>query len=225
MEPYEIELSETEKKKIVKRLVSLQKERKIKNEISLRGKVIKGILRGKVLDIGSNNSIFFNEIKNKNTFGIDKFIDKNLMTSEEYGKIICCDAQQMAIKSGYFDCITAGEVIEHLEAPVRFLTEAYRVLKPEGLLIITTPNRDAWWNKLMKAYNHRFHKTIFTKTLIKAFLEKSGFSIIFFTTISYDKYSSPFGKAFFIRKLVGSMLPKNMGENMVVVAKKRCLIE
>lgn len=44
------------------------------------------------------------------------------------------------------DCVTvvwAGEVIEHVRYPALFLQEIARILKPEGLLVLSTPNRDA----------------------------------------------------------------------------------
>lgn len=43
------------------------------------------------------------------------------------------------------DCITAFDIIEHLEGgtswQLRFLEEVRRVLRPQGLLLLTTPNR------------------------------------------------------------------------------------
>jgi SAM-dependent methyltransferase len=39
-----------------------------------------------------------------------------------------------------FDLITAVEVIEHLENPSAFLRSVRRLLKPEGVAILTTPN-------------------------------------------------------------------------------------
>ena len=43
-------------------------------------------------------------------------------------------------EENHADTIVAGEVIEHLLHPFKFLEECYRILKPDGVLIITTPN-------------------------------------------------------------------------------------
>lgn len=40
----------------------------------------------------------------------------------------------------YFKCVVSIEVIEHMENHFRFMEEAFRVTKPGGLIIITTPN-------------------------------------------------------------------------------------
>ncbi len=48
-----------------------------------------------------------------------------------------------------FDCIIAIEIIEHLENPRHFLRECKKLLKPNGLLIFTTPNID---NPVSKAF-------------------------------------------------------------------------
>lgn len=220
MKEYEVEFSNVEKEKIRNKIKNIRQEKKMKGIVSPRGKIVKRFLHGKILDIGSNNNIFFDEIKNNNTFGIDKFIDREMRISGESGKIICCDAEQMSIKDGCFDCITAGELIEHLDIPKKFLSESYRVLKSGGLLLITTPNKNSWWNMLTGAYNHKFHKNIFTKKSIENILEYAGFSVLYRTSIPYDKYSSPFGRMFLIRRFMDYILPDSLKENMIIVAKK-----
>ena len=39
-----------------------------------------------------------------------------------------------------YDLVMAVEILEHLEAPRSFAREIYRVLKPGGLAVVTTPN-------------------------------------------------------------------------------------
>lgn len=44
---------------------------------------------------------------------------------------------------GKFDVVTSMEVIEHVTDPATFISELARHLKPEGLLLLSTPNRTA----------------------------------------------------------------------------------
>ena len=44
---------------------------------------------------------------------------------------------------GSFNLVTAIEVIEHMEAPVRFLRNVQRLLAPLGVALLTTPNMDS----------------------------------------------------------------------------------
>jgi len=42
-------------------------------------------------------------------------------------------------QDNYFDYITAGELVEHLEKPYEFLKEVFRILKPGGIFVLSTP--------------------------------------------------------------------------------------
>ena len=44
---------------------------------------------------------------------------------------------------GTFGLVTAVEVLEHVESPINFLRNIARLLKPDGVAIITTPNVDS----------------------------------------------------------------------------------
>lgn len=52
----------------------------------------------------------------------------------------------MPFNDNYFDFIISSEVIEHTEAPYKALMEFYRVLKPNGILALTVPNRFWKWS-------------------------------------------------------------------------------
>lgn len=51
------------------------------------------------------------------------------------------------------DIFFAGESIEHVENTHAFLDQIHRILKPQGILILTTPNADAY---LFKCQNERY---------------------------------------------------------------------
>jgi SAM-dependent methyltransferase len=51
------------------------------------------------------------------------------------------DCQQLSEVGGPFDVVCSFENIEHLPEPERFLAAAVRVLSPDGLLVISTPDR------------------------------------------------------------------------------------
>ncbi len=50
------------------------------------------------------------------------------------------DANDLKFENSQFDIVICSEVIEHIEKPMKVLREIYRVLKKQGLVIITTPN-------------------------------------------------------------------------------------
>jgi len=47
---------------------------------------------------------------------------------------------RLPFRDGEFDAVTACEIIEHIYDTDRFLQEIRRILKPRGILVITTPN-------------------------------------------------------------------------------------
>lgn len=54
----------------------------------------------------------------------------------------CADGTKTGLDSHSFDAVTSFETLEHLENPEALLSEFRRILKPEGILIISVPN--AW---------------------------------------------------------------------------------
>lgn len=50
------------------------------------------------------------------------------------------NAEQLDVSDSSFDILLSVEVLEHLKEPQRAVSEFYRVLKPGGIAIVTTPN-------------------------------------------------------------------------------------
>lgn len=100
----------------------------------------------KLLDIGCYDGYIGSLLKKKlgtfcEIYGID--VAKNsvrLARKKGIHAKVCNVTGRIEFKSNTFDYIFAGEIIEHLQDTDFFMREIKRVLKPEGILILTTPN-------------------------------------------------------------------------------------
>ena len=53
---------------------------------------------------------------------------------------------EMPFRTNSFDIVVSTEVIEHVEDPQKAIKEMFRVLKPGGVLALTTPNKFWHWS-------------------------------------------------------------------------------
>jgi len=98
----------------------------------------------KVLDLGCGNGRYFEILKEKNIdyYGVDnseKLIER-AKKKFSGGKFQVVDAFNLPFPSNFFDKIYSIAVFHHIpskEFRLQFLREAKRVLKPEGLLVLT----------------------------------------------------------------------------------------
>lgn len=60
-------------------------------------------------------------------------------------RVVNASALELPLPENYFDVVLSSEMIEHTPSPRQAITEMARVLKPEGILVITTPNRCWQW--------------------------------------------------------------------------------
>jgi ubiquinone/menaquinone biosynthesis C-methylase UbiE len=65
------------------------------------------------------------------------------------------DEKDLPFEDNFFDAVTALEFIEHLFDPDHFLDEAYRVLKPNGLFILSTPNLASIHNRIALLFGYQ----------------------------------------------------------------------
>lgn len=95
--------------------------------------------RSKVLDVGCGyNGAMLSAISSKiyEGMGIDVSVSKKTIANN-----IKLSSQRSAkLQKNYFDLATCLAVVEHLEKPIALLKIAYKSLKKNGKLIITTPS-------------------------------------------------------------------------------------
>jgi len=107
-----------------------------------RKKILKWLIHGKVLDMGS---IGHGELKPTlhhflKDIDVGEVIGLDIKNGKDVDIVLDLNKKEYPIKSDSYDTIIAGEIIEHLDLPFNFLKECKRILKPNGRLIVTTPN-------------------------------------------------------------------------------------
>lgn len=106
-----------------------------------------------VLDVGCGTGIRTSKLKQK-TKRITGLDLKNFV-KEKYKsdfKLVLGDGTKIPFRDKHFDFVTCWDVIEHVEKDELLLREIHRVLKPGGLLLMSTPNRDRLSNRIIRIF-------------------------------------------------------------------------
>jgi len=145
----------------------------------------------RILDMGCGFGVFLGlcDKLHFKTYGVD--ISKYSMEKAKKftaGNLLISDSHRLPFKSLSFNVVTMFDMIEHLKSPYEALKEANRILKLDGLLVITTPNLESL-SKLIQgrrwlAYQDATHLFLFTKYTLKKLVEKTGFKIARLETVS-----------------------------------------
>lgn len=133
----------------------------------------------KILDIGCGTGKNLEEFKQYGrTYGLDnsqeaiKFCQKRGLKNIKLGK-----AEKTPFKINSFDLITLLDVLEHTDDD-RALEEIYRILKKNGLLLITVPAFRWLWSKWDEVLHHKRRYTIDN---LSSVLQRHKFTITYAT--------------------------------------------
>ena len=124
--------------------------------------------KGKVvLDAGCGEGIGSYILSEKAKFVVGVDIDKECinLAKEKYKRENLCfltgSIHEIPFKNNTFDLVVCLEVIEHVEEQEKVICEMKRVLKKEGMLIISTPNKKIYSEE--RNYKNPYHKREFYK--------------------------------------------------------------
>jgi len=137
---------------------------------------------GFVLDAacGTGYGTFFLAPKARLVVGIDRSHEAISFCRQHYHKrnlhFKVMDVEAMAFKASSFDTVVSFETIEHLEDPEKFLWETKRVLRSQGVFVISTPVKDVYDQTFLGENPYHIHETDvddFTQLLSTQFHIKS----------------------------------------------------
>ncbi|PCJ25136.1 MAG: hypothetical protein COA97_08285 [Flavobacteriales bacterium] len=143
----------------------------------------------KLLDIGCGEGHFTDvikkEFKNFEVHGLDYSVSAIDYAHKTYPAInfITANAYQPPYQDEYFDIVVCNNLWEHVPDPLQLLRAMKRVLKPNGLVIISTPSRYRFSNLIKVlvgqeiAFMSHYHVTEYTIGQVKEQLRWEGFKI------------------------------------------------
>ncbi len=87
-------------------------------------------------------------------------------------RIVRGDALALPFAAGSFDAVLALDAFEHFDDDVAAMGETFRVLRPGGVLVATTPAFMSLWSPHDDAYHH---KRRYRRPVLRGRLESVGF--------------------------------------------------
>lgn len=139
-----------------------------------------GYSSGKILDIGCAYGFFLKicEKGSWETWGID-ISEHAIWEAKKYCnaklEVLDVNTEKLPYPDNFFDVVTMFDVIEHVHTPENCIKEIYRVLKPNGLLYMITPN--AKYRKL-DINKDPTHINLFTKERLEKLIISNNFLIV-----------------------------------------------
>lgn len=100
----------------------------------------------RVLDIGCGfgETLGYHESRGCDAYGVE--VDENIRrVADKFGyKVHVGHFDPDLYQPDYFDYVTMAQVIEHVTDPITTLKGVARIIRPGGVVILTTPNSKGW---------------------------------------------------------------------------------
>lgn len=149
---------------------------------------------GRILDIGCATGEFLHHFKTRGwqTMGIEPADQPRNFAIENYGLEVKPEESISNLEPESFDVITMWHVLEHVPDLNTRIKQIYRLLKPDGFLLIALPNYLSWEARHYKTYwagydvpRHLYH---FTPDTISLLLKKYSFTISNIIPMKFDAF-------------------------------------
>ncbi len=165
-------------------LSSLMKERAFLGTMCLVGDK-----KGTLLDVGCGNGLFLSIMRDAGwkVVGVEPDGAAAHGAQERYGlTVFAGHLADAKFDDRTFDAITLNHVIEHTFDPVALLSECRRLLKPEGTVVLITPNAEGHGHSRFKSFWRGLepprHINVFSGSTLQSCCKKAGLHVRFLRT-------------------------------------------
>jgi 2-polyprenyl-3-methyl-5-hydroxy-6-metoxy-1,4-benzoquinol methylase len=137
-----------------------------------------------LLDVGCAAGFFLQKAREQGweVCGVEVAKDMAEYTQRRLGVPVYLSIESVEAKNASLDAVTAWEVIEHLAEPHPMLRHIFHLLKPGGILALSTPNTGHWraieYPNQWESYSPPAHLLFFNRSSLRATLEMVGFEIV-----------------------------------------------
>jgi len=210
--------------------------------------------KGKLLDVGCGNGLFPAYMKEFGwtVCGIDPDSRAANFARNHFGiEVTVGNLRKGVFPENSFDAVTINHVIEHVHDPVETIKEAWRVLKKDGCLVITTLNMGSisrkFFSDTWRGFEVPRHLWLFTAETLAMCATRAGLSDYKLTTTArsaagmfLDNFEIKKGSclsgtylqrvnwlarigsfAYYICEYVLNLVVRNIGDELVFTAVKR----
>ena len=194
---------------------------------TLAGKNSKSI--NKWLDFGCSYGHLLEYIKGLSIDCVGVELSKQVREYAQSKNVVVYEKIEKIPKNERFDVISLIDSIYYSASPIELLTELNAMLNPNGILIMRVTNRN-WLAKIRKKYlNKEIGLSLGDATIsysnksISILLKKTGFDILYFTSIEKGKSIAIKTKIFYLLTSILYVLTFrsiNISPGIIVIAKK-----
>jgi len=182
-----------------------------------------------LLDVGCGNGEFLNKVQalGWNAIGLECDHAACDVASSRGLQIVRGSVPNTPFENASFDAISLHHVIEHVHDPRAVLKEIFRILKPGGTMVLTTPNWKScgasFFGPLWRGFEPPRHLVLFSPNALQDLVASLGFVIADIQVrpeLAHSYFSQSYAAA---KHCASSILPIDLAhEASRAVAEARC---